>query len=89
MEEADIIAENLSRISNSYAPIEPEKITMSPENEKSTPKVEAFQVHEFLKKIKTNTATVKDDIPAKLIKEFAAYLAEPLTDVINTSLMRG
>ena len=40
-------------------------------------------------KIKTNKATVKGDIPAKLIKEFAAYLAEPFTDIINTSLSRG
>ena len=40
-------------------------------------------------KIKTNKATVKGDIPAKLIKEFAAYLAEPFTDIINASLSRG
>ena len=40
-------------------------------------------------KIKTNKATVKGDIPAKLIKEFAANLAEPFTDIINTSLSRG
>ena len=29
------------------------------------------------------------DVPAKLIKEFAAYLAEPLTDILNTSVGRG
>ena len=29
------------------------------------------------------------DIPAKLVKYFAAYLAEPLTDIFNTSLLRG
>ena len=28
-------------------------------------------------------------MPAKLIKEFAAYLAEPFTDIINTSLLMG
>ena len=32
---------------------------------------------------------MRGDLPAKLIKEFAAYLAEPLTDIINTSLRRG
>ena len=29
------------------------------------------------------------DFPAKLIKEFAAYLAEPLADILNTSVRRG
>ena len=29
------------------------------------------------------------DFPPKLIKMFAAYLAEPLTDIINTSIRRG
>jgi hypothetical protein len=32
---------------------------------------------------------VSGDIPAKLIKQFAAYLAEPLTDIFNSSLCRG
>ena len=39
--------------------------------------------------MQTKKATVSGDIPAKLIKEFAAYLAEPFTDIINTSLKRG
>ena len=55
IEQAEIIADNFSRISNSYNPIDPDKICTSQGNEKSTPKVEAFQVYEFLKKIKTNT----------------------------------
>ena len=33
--------------------------------------------------------TVPGDFPAKLIKHFAAYLAEPLTDILNTSIRRG
>ena len=39
--------------------------------------------------MKTNKATVRGDLPARLIKEFAAYLADPFTDIINTSLKRG
>ena len=42
-----------------------------------------------MSKIKRNKATVKGDLPAKLIKEYAAYLAEPFTDIINSSLKRG
>ena len=39
--------------------------------------------------MKTNKSTVPGDLPAKLIKMFAAYLAEPLTDIINSGLKRG
>ena len=40
-------------------------------------------------RVKTNKATVLGDFPPKLIKMFAAYLAEPLTDIINASVRRG
>ena len=50
---------------------------------------EAARVWLLLSKIRTNKATVQGDFPPKLIKMFAAYLAEPLTDVINTSIRRG
>ena len=53
------------------------------------PQFHPSQVWLHLTKLRTNRATVKGDIPARLIKEFAAYLAEPLTDIVNTSLMRG
>jgi hypothetical protein len=39
--------------------------------------------------IKTNKATVPGDFPARLIKHFAAYLAEPFTDIVNTGIRRG
>jgi hypothetical protein len=46
-------------------------------------------VYNHLRRIKTTTSTVKNDIPAKIIKQFAIYLARPLADVINTSIRRG
>ena len=58
-------------------------------NQKSTPVLSEHQVYEYLKRIKTNTATVKDDIPAKIIKEFACELAAPLADVINSMVRLG
>ena len=42
-----------------------------------------------MRKIRTNTSTVKDDIPAKIIKEFACELSEPMTDILNTMVDRG
>ena len=42
-----------------------------------------------MRKIKTNKSTVKDDIPAKLIKEFAPELSEPMADILNCMVRRG
>ena len=43
----------------------------------------------ILTQLKTNKATVPGDFPAKLIKLFAAYLAEPFAVIVNTSVRRG
>ena len=43
----------------------------------------------LLSQLKTNKATVPGDFPAKLSKMFAAYLAEPLANIINTSIKLG
>ena len=50
--------------------------------------IEAHDVYEYLKRIKTNTATVKDDIPARIIKEFAPELSAPMADIIDCMGMR-
>jgi hypothetical protein len=57
--------------------------------EGSIPHIDPKVVYKFLNRIKTTTSTVKNDIPAKVIKMFAVYLAQPLADVINTSIRRG
>ena len=36
-----------------------ERICINQENDKPTPKLEAYEVYEYLKRIKTNTSTVK------------------------------
>ena len=51
--------------------------------------LEDYQVFEYLKKVKTNASTVKDDIPATIIKEFAAELSGPFADILNCSIKRG
>ena len=46
-------------------------------------------VKEGLLMIKTKKSTSPGDIPAKLIKSGAKYLAVPLSDVINTAIRLG
>ena len=53
------------------------------------PQFQPSQVWLVLSRLKTNKSTVPGDFPAKLIKLFAAYIAEPLSDIINTSVRRG
>ena len=53
------------------------------------PQFQPSQVWFALSRMDTNKSTVPGDISAKLIKHFAAYLAEPLTEIFNSSLTRG
>ena len=93
IQQAEVIAENFAEISNQYESVIPSKIarhtTGAKGCQKSMPKIEPYQVHEYLRRIKTNTATVKGDIPAKIIKEFAPELSEPLSNILNCMVERG
>ena len=53
------------------------------------PKITAKLVYNYLHKIKSNTATVHNDIPAKVIKKYAKYLCYPLCNIINTQIKKG
>ena len=37
----------------------------------------------------TTKSNVPGDVPAIIIKKFAAYLADPFTHILNTSIQRG
>ena len=87
--QAEVIADSFSKISSQYEPIDAEKLTLLPENEKPIPVIESHEIYEYLKKIKTNTATVKGDVPAKIIKEFAPELSSPMEDIISCMVRRG
>ena len=88
-EQADIIANQFAKIQNEYEPLKKDDIKIPPFSEDQVPHFSEAQVWFALRKLNTNKATVPGDVPAKLIKEFAAYLAEPLADILNTSVGRG
>ena len=87
--QAEMIADQFAKIQNEYEPLNKDDISVPPFEEKDIPQFLPAQVWFALTHINTNKATVPGDVPAKLIKHFAAYLAEPLTDIINTSVGRG
>ena len=66
-----------------------EDISVSHFEDKDIPQFHPSQVWFALSRLDVNKATVPGDLPAKLIKQFAAYLAEPLADTFNTGLRKG
>ena len=88
-EQAELIAGQFAKIQNGYDPLKNADISVPQFSESEIPHFSPAQVWFALTKLNTNKATVPGDLPAKLIKEFAAYLAEPLADILNASVGRG
>ena len=88
-EQAETIADAFCSIQNEYDPLQSEDINIPEFSESEIPQFSPAQVWFVLSRIDTNKATVPGDFPAFLIKQFAAYLAEPFTDIVNTSVKLG
>ena len=88
-DQAEQIAEKFSSIQNEYEPLQTEDITTPSYEESEIPQFHPSQVWFVLSRLNTNKAIVPGDFPCRLIKQFAAYLAEPLTDIFNASMKRG
>ena len=88
-QQAEIIAAKFASIQNEYEPLKTEDISVPYFEESDIPQFHPAQVWFVLTRLDMNKATVPGDFPAKLIKQFAAYLAEPLADILNTSVRRG
>ena len=88
-EQAEKIADNFTSIPNQFEALRSEELSLSSFSAEEIPQFEPSRVWRLLSKLQTNKSVVAGDFPVKLTKMFAAYLAEPLTDIINTSIRRG
>ena len=88
-QQVEKIAEKFASIQNEYDAINEGEILIPPFSKNDVPQFRPSQVWFALSRINTNKSTVAGDVPAKLLRRFAAYLAEPLTDIFNTSLLKG
>ena len=77
------------KIPNSYEPLKSDDVIFPPFSDNDVPQFSPARVWFELRKLNPNKSTVPGDFPVKLTKHFAAYLAEPLTDILNTSIKRG
>ena len=85
---ANSINKSLCLVTQSLAPIDlaalPAFLPAEP-----APTIQPWEVYEKLKRVNTRKAAGPDQIPGRLIKEFACELSEPLADIINHSLQDG
>ena len=88
-EQAELIADKLSAISNTYKGVELTDIIIPPFAPDDIPQITTKKVKEYMARIKVKKATPPGDIPAKIIKEFSDYLCIPIKDIINSSLRTG
>ena len=88
-EQAEKLGEHFSTIPNQYDQLSKDDIEIEPIEKNEIPQLKEVQVWDLLTHLKTNKSTVQGDLPAKLYKELAAYISEPLTHVFNTSLIQG
>ena len=87
--QAKSIADHITAISNEYEHLKSEDIEVPDYPTTSIPHILVSEVKEKLAMIKINKSTAPGDVPANLIKVAAEHIAEPLTDVINASILLG
>jgi hypothetical protein len=88
-QQADTIADQFETFSNQCKPLLDSDVLLPLTRDGSIPEMEVEDVYKALHRIKTTTSTVANDIPAKVIKQFALELAPSLANIINTSIIRG
>ena len=88
-EQAELIADQFASIQNEYQALEKDDVSIPPFSAADVPQFHPSQVWFALSRIDGRKSTVPGDVPARIIKQIAAYLAEPLTDIFNTGLRQG
>ena len=88
-EQAEKLADHFSEIPNQYDELKTKDIHIQPINKNEIPQFETVQIWWILSQLKTTKSTVRGDISAKVFKELAAHICEPLTHVYNSSLQQG
>ena len=83
------LADNCSEIQNSYNQIIKEDTEIKHLKKEDIPQIKEVQFWDLLTQLRTNKSAVGGNLPAKVDKECASYISEPLTHVYNASLNQG
>ena len=88
-EQCELIADDFSEIPNSYSPLHKEDIQIPKFSVSDIPQFKEAQVWKKIVAMKSQKSCRSGDVPANIFKIFAAYLAEPITNIINCSISTG
>ena len=88
-EQCERIADEFSEVPNLFSPLHTEDIAVPYFSASDIPQFKESQVWKKLAEMKTNKSNIDGDVPAKVFKIFAAYVAQPLTDILNCCIKTG
>ena len=87
--QAEVLADSFAKISQEYDSLKKEDIHIPYFTSESIPIISAQTVEKLLGEIITNKATIKDDIPAIILKTFARNVSIPTTILVNRCIKEG
>ena len=89
-EQAEVIADQFAKISNLYQPLKSDEIEIpSIMDSEPHPLFEPYQIYKKVQSMKKKTSTVPNDIPWRIMSEFSAELATPLSNIYNNANLSG
>ena len=84
---AEKIAEHFAAISKEFAPLSlnllPERVKVKLEATSNPPVISEYQCYEKMKATNKPKSVIPGDLPSKIVKEFTAELAQPLSKLLN------
>ena len=84
-----LIADDFSEIPNSYSPLHNDDISIPKFSLSDIPQFREAQVWKKIISMKSKKSCRSGDVPANIFKTFAAYLAEPMTNIFNCIVLTG
>eukprot|EP00057_Strongylocentrotus_purpuratus_P013235 XP_011667709.1 PREDICTED: uncharacterized protein LOC100890752 [Strongylocentrotus purpuratus] len=88
-DQAENINNHFASICSALPPLDRKALQAFLPAPRPPPVIEAHQVYQKLRNINPSKASYKDDLPARLIREFAPELADPLARIFNECLQSG
>ena len=88
-EQAELIADNFAAISQEYEKLKTEDIKVPYYSESDIPVVTEEDVINALESMDANKSNVNNDVPLRILKKFAKYIAKPFAEALNASIRQG
>ena len=88
-EQAELIADKFSQISQEYDELKDDDIEIPEFGIDDIPQFAEHEVRDVLLDMDAKKSSIKGDVPAKLFKYFGVELAKPVTNVVNSLLRQG